>query len=156
MCSKSKHKLYNLDWSKNKIVFVLKIRKPGNALFPFTHTHVVNWLFADGIYWLSFKYMNKHDYWQYYFDVKNVQMNEWIWIEVSLCSILFFLGLYLFLQVQLPLSLAIVKFSHFLISGWGKFRIFSDRLCPNRDPADRSIILTSTIIISLLCTTLLS
>jgi len=32
---------------------------------------------------------------------------------------MFLEGLYLFLQVQLPLSLAIVKFSHFLISGWG-------------------------------------
>ena len=28
-------------------------------------------------------------------------------------------GLYLFLQVQLPLSLAIVKFSHFLLTGYG-------------------------------------
>ena len=29
------------------------------------------------------------------------------------------LGLYLFLQVQLPLSLATVKHLHFLVIGWG-------------------------------------
>ncbi len=31
-----------------------------------------------------------------------------------------FTGLYLFLQVQLPLSLANIKHKHFLLFGWGK------------------------------------
>jgi hypothetical protein len=36
-------------------------------------------------------------------------------------SFIFFLaGFYLFLQVQFPLSLASIKYKHFLVLGWGE------------------------------------
>ena len=34
--------------------------------------------------------------------------------------ILFLAGFYLFLQVQFPLSLASIKYKHFLVLGWGE------------------------------------
>jgi hypothetical protein len=39
-----------------------------------------------------------------------------------------FTGLYLFLQVQLPLSLANIKHKHFLLFGWGEQIINKGRM----------------------------
>ena len=51
----------------------------------------------------------------------NVRPKSPILQHLSIILIHIFLGFYLFLQVQFPLSLASIKYKHFQIFGWGKF-----------------------------------